>query len=386
MNPKAGNRQRVPVGTWIAVLVLCVFYVGLGSLMVEGSREHDFASFYVGSSLALEGRFADLYDRGVQFSRQKEIAPNKGQLVPYVRPPFYLVVLAPLSLFSLQASFWLWIVGHSLLLIACWLWAGRQFGSDALIFGALYLPTALGIASGQDCVLMLAIGVGFYHLADQHKDLPAGAVLALGLLKFHLLLLLPLAMILNKRWRMLAGYALTGGLLALSSIASIGFDGVKLYADLLQAKDLGALLPSPELMINLSGLMANVRLESVFVLVLLIVVVIGVVVIGVRGAPLWRWVSIAVVGSLLITHHVYGYDAGIVLLPVWLAMFLSKSLFSRIAALILAAPLVFFAGLAGTPWSILPSLSLLAFLFALTAENYTEQRQAAASDPAATGP
>ena len=138
MNPKAGNRQRVPVTTWIAVVILCVFWVGLGSLMVEGSREHDFTSFYVGSSLALEGRFADLYDRDVQFGRQKEIAPNKDQLVPYVRPPFYLLVLAPLSLFSLTTSFWLWIGGHSLLLIACWLWAGRQFGSDALIFGALY--------------------------------------------------------------------------------------------------------------------------------------------------------------------------------------------------------------------------------------------------------
>ena len=120
------------------MVILCVFWVGLGSLMVEGSREHDFTSFYVGSSLALEGRFADLYDRDVQFGRQKEIAPNKDQLVPYVRPPFYLLVLAPLSLFSLTTSFWLWIGGHSLLLIACWLWAGRQFGSDALIFGALY--------------------------------------------------------------------------------------------------------------------------------------------------------------------------------------------------------------------------------------------------------
>ncbi len=189
--------------------------------MVDKSREHDFVSFYVGSSLALEGRFAVLYDRDVQFGRQKEVAPTKDQLVPYVRPPFYLAALAPLSLFSLHTSFWLWIVGHSLLLIACWVWAGRRFGPDALIFGALYLPTALGIASGQDCVVMLAVGIGFYHLADQQRDFPAGAVLALGLLKFHLLLLLPLAMILNKRWRMLAGYAATGGLLALSSIALI---------------------------------------------------------------------------------------------------------------------------------------------------------------------
>ena len=297
----------------------------------------------------------------------------------------YLVALAPLSLFSLHTSFWLWIAGHSLLLVAGWLWASRRLGPDALIFGALYLPTALGIASGQDCVLMLAIGVGFYHLADRQKDFPAGAVLALGLLKFHLLLLLPLAMLVNKRWRMLAGYAITGSLLALSSIALVGFGGVKQYVSLLQAKDLQALLPSPELMINLNGLMANMRLESAFVLALLVVLVMGVAMIGVRGAPLWRWLSVAVVSSLLITHHVYGYDAGIVLLPVWLTMFLSKSLFSRIAALLLATPLVFFVGMAGTPWSILPSMSLLAFLFALAVENYTEQRQAAPTDPSTAG-
>ena len=308
----------MPIATWGVVAILCVFWAGLGSLIVNHSREHDFVSFYVGSTLALEGNFSGLYDRDVQFSRQREVAPAKSQLVPYVRPPFYLALLAPLSLFSLHAAFWLWIAGHALLLVACWLWASRRFGPDAMIFGALYLPTALGIAHGQDCVLMLAIGIGFYQLADQRKDFSAGAVLALGLLKFHLLLLLPLAMILKKRWRMLAGYTVTGGLLALTSIAVIGLGGVKQYVSLLQAKDLSALLPSPELMINLNGLMANVGLESVFVLALLVVMVIVVVIIGVRGAPLWRWLSISVAGSLLITHHVYGYDAGIVLLPVWL--------------------------------------------------------------------
>ena len=385
VNPATVARQRVPVATWIVVAILCVFWAGLGSLIVNHSREHDFVSFYVGSTLALEGNFSSLYDRDVQFTRQKEAAPNKDQLVPYVRPPFYLALLAPLSLVSLHTSFWLWIAGHALLLVACWLWASRRFGPDAMIFGALYLPTALGIASGQDCVLMLAIGIGFYQLADQRKDFSAGAVLALGLLKFHLLLLLPLAMILKKRWRMLAGYAVTGGLLALTSIAVIGLGGVKQYVSLLQAKDLSALLPSPELMINLDGLMANVGLESVFVLALPVAMVVGVVIIGMRGAPLWRWLSISVAGSLLITHHVYGYDAGIVLLPVWLAMFLSKSLFFRIAALILATPLVFLAGLAGIPWSILPSLSLLAFLSALAVENYTEQRRALPSGPPVAG-
>ena len=265
MNPKPADQQRVPVATWIAVVILCVFWVGLGSLMVDSSRQHDFLNIYTGSSLAREGRFAELHDQQVQLSREQELLPETSELIPFVRPAFYAALLAPLSLIPYETAFWCWLLLQFLLLVGCWLWASRKFGPDALIFGALYLPTALGIASGQDCVLMLAIGIGFYHLADRQKDFPAGAVLALGLLKFHLLLLLPLAMLLNKRWRMLAGYAITGSLLALSSIALIGFGGVKQYVSLLQAKDLQALLPSPELMINLNGLMANMRLESAFV-------------------------------------------------------------------------------------------------------------------------
>ena len=77
MNPKPADQQRVPVATWIAVVILSVFWVGLGSLMVDHSREHDFVSFYVGSTLALEGNFSSLYDRDAQFARQKEAAPNK---------------------------------------------------------------------------------------------------------------------------------------------------------------------------------------------------------------------------------------------------------------------------------------------------------------------
>ena len=60
MNPATAARQRVPVATWIVVAILCVFWAGLGSLIVNHSREHDFVSFYVGSTLALEGNFSSL--------------------------------------------------------------------------------------------------------------------------------------------------------------------------------------------------------------------------------------------------------------------------------------------------------------------------------------
>ena len=75
------------------------------------------------------------------------------------------------------------------MLIGTWAWAFRRWGADALIFGSMYLPTALGIAHGQDCVLILAIVLGVYALADREQHFLSGMVLGAGLIKFHLFLL-----------------------------------------------------------------------------------------------------------------------------------------------------------------------------------------------------
>jgi hypothetical protein len=95
----------------------------------------------------------------VQLERERRFVPGLDALVPFVRPPFYALILAPLALLPFGAAFWVWIGLQSVLLIGCWAWAFRRWGPDALVFGALYLPTALGIAPGQDCVVMLVIAI-----------------------------------------------------------------------------------------------------------------------------------------------------------------------------------------------------------------------------------
>src|SRR5260370_24114796 len=127
-----------------------------------------------------------------------------------VRPPFSVVVLATLALMPYVAAFWVWVALQSALLVGCWYWAFRRWGPDALIFGALFLPTALGIASGQDCVTMLAILIGAYVLCERERQLPAGAALALGMITFHLFLLWTVFLLVQRPWRMLAGFVAVG--------------------------------------------------------------------------------------------------------------------------------------------------------------------------------
>ena len=357
---------RIPLQAWVAVLAFCLIWIGLGSVIVPGARKHDFLNLYTGASLALGGNFAHLHSPQVQLDRERRFVPELPTLVPFVRPPFYALLLAPLALLPFGMAFWIWIAVQSGLLFGCWAWALFRWGADALIFGALYLPTALGIASGQDCVLILAILIGTYSLAEKGNHFASGAALGLGLIKFHLFLLWPLALLIQRRWRMLLGACAAVAAEFLVSLWLSGWSGLVEYFQLLRNKNIERLSPSPELMIDVHGLALNFRMDNPVVRGLLVGAVILLVAAACRRAPLWQCMAAASVGSLLVPPHVYGYDAGLLLLSIWLAIFMSTHKWTRIAALLVCTPIPFLMNLAGTPWAAATPIALLLFLITLS--------------------
>ena len=64
-------------------------------------------------------------------------------------------------------------------------------------------------------------------------------------------------------------------------------------------------------------------MDNLVVRGLLVGVVILLVAAACWRAPLWQWIAAASAGSLLVAPHVYGYDAGLLLLSIWLAIFMS---------------------------------------------------------------
>ncbi len=359
---------RIPLWVGLTVVGLSAMWIALGSLILPAARSHDFLNIYTGASLARDGRFADLYDPDVQLAREKRIFPQLGALVPFVRPTFYAAFLMPLSLLPYGTAFMVWIAAQSLLLLACWAWIWRRFGHDALVFAALFLPCPLGIASGQDCVMMLALFILAFELAERSRWFAAGAALALMLMKFHLILLWPVALLVQRRWRMLAGFCATALVLVASCVALGGFDSLRLYAALLQNRSLDHLSPSPELMISFQGLLANLGIDARWASALLVGFAVVIFVWSVRDAPLWRVFALTAVTSLWIVPHVYGYDASLMLLPILLTIFRSASPASRIAATLLSTPIPFGFALAGRPWAIVSSASVAIFLVLLASE------------------
>jgi len=352
----------------LAVMAFCAFWILLGSIVVPGARLHDFLSFYTGASLARAGVFHGMYLPQVQLQQQREYA-QLPDLVPYIRPPFYALELAPLAWLPFGAAFWAWLATQVAVLAGTWAWAFRRWGADALIFGSMYLPTAMGIAHGQDCVLILLIVLGTYSLAHRGHHFLSGMALGAGLIKFHLFLLWPIMLLVQRRWRMLAGACAAVTAEVLISLLLAGPGGLTKYVALLRMGDLRLLSPSPELMINVRSIAVNLLADNVIVTGLLTLAVVLLTIAACWRAPLWRAIAAASAGSLLIAPHVYGYDGALLLTGLWLAVFESGpdrgTRWSRITATVLLTPIPMLLGLAGSPWAAATPLALLAFLASL---------------------
>jgi hypothetical protein len=250
---------------------------------------------------------------------------------------------------------------------AVWIWAWRRFGSDAQVYCAFFLPTSMGIAHGQDCIVLLLIMLGAWTLLEKKMDAAAGLVLALTLFKFHLFLLVPLAMLLQRRWKLLGTYAAGGAALALVSVALAGPSGIQGYLHLLTRKDLETLSPSPEMMVGMNAIAVNLGLEMLWAKALLMAAPVAVVIwtaVHVKDDLRWFWT--AVIGSMLLSPHTYEYDLSALLIPALIAVFGASGRALRITAATALVPLFYFFTIGSAPWSIAPSLVIVAFFVALS--------------------
>src|SRR5207247_2793657 len=68
-----------------------------------------------------------------------------------------------------------------------------------------FLPISAALMQGQDSIVLLTLLAGASVLLDQKRDLPAGALVALGLAKFQICLPIALLFLAWRRWRFCLG-------------------------------------------------------------------------------------------------------------------------------------------------------------------------------------
>jgi hypothetical protein len=357
---------RISIVTIAIALVFAALYGAAGLQLAETAKTHDFLNLYAGARLALEGRWQELHDPVAQLEverRYRDVHP----LRPFVRPPFYAALLAPVAALPFELAFRVWTATWWMILAVCCWWAAQAFHSDALVLGALFLPAALGIAHGQDCVFMLAVMAASYSFAERDKPLAAGAIAGLLVVKFHLGVLFPVLLIVQRRWRMLGGFCAVASLCAMFSVALAGRDGVLAYVRLLTRNDIPLLSPGRQLMVNGAGLLMNIGVTSKAAELAVAIFGATLAVIAARG-PAWRLYPAAAAGALIAMPHTYAYDAAFLLPGLWAVVYRSQSRAAKAVAVALCTPIPYGLNLADAPWPAITPVLLLLLLGFLAAE------------------
>jgi hypothetical protein len=182
----------------------------------------DFPSFWAASRLALQGAPAQVYDLAAHAAVER--GAFGGADVPYSAffyPPTYLLVCLPLGLIPYLGALaaWLGATGYG-----CWrvvrAWLGAPSRRWALLM--LAFPGVLStIGHGQNAFLTTAL-FGVAILAWDRRPLLAGVFFGLLTVKPQLGLLIPLALIVSGRWRVIASACVTALGLALAAVAVFG--------------------------------------------------------------------------------------------------------------------------------------------------------------------
>ncbi len=182
----------------------------------------DFPSFWAASRLALQGAPAMVYDLDAHAAAER--SAFGGAQVPYSAffyPPTYLLICLPLGLLPYFGALAVWLSATG---YGCWrvvrAWLGPLAARWALPM--LAFPGVLStLGHGQNAFLTTAL-FGAAILALDRRPLLAGVCFGLLTTKPQLGLMIPLALIVSGRWRVVASACATALGLASAALATFG--------------------------------------------------------------------------------------------------------------------------------------------------------------------
>ena len=310
-------------------LGICTAWAYFGGIFPETGW--DFPQFYIAGSIPIKS----LYDQTVFASWGRQALGDLGvdYFPPYVRPAVFSLPLRLLALFPYQAALILFFTFQFVCFCVCLFLVFRRFALpvDLLPIFGLFYPALMGIVTGQDPhVLALLVFAGFL-LLEKGRDAAAGAVWALCLYKFNLILWLPLLLIARRRWIALGGFAAVGALLA---VASALLSPPESYLALLRNIEQYTIAFSPERMIGLRGLVHQLGWPPLLY-PLGCAVLLGLGIPLLRKLPLPEAFQLAVVGSILCSYHVNWYDGVLVMLPLAVALSRGSAVSKALAVILL---------------------------------------------------
>lgn len=334
--------------------------------------QNDFVALYAGGKLV---GTPDLYSRSANEGLIKSVLGLTMESVMYTRPPFYAALLKPLTLLPYLAAYGVFFA----FCLGSMGWFIFRFskGCPSLpLYASFCIPLAASLVQGQDAPLLLAVIGASILLTRQKRDFLAGLVLSLCAIKFHLFLLVPLLLLMQKRWRILAGA--TSGVSVMFALGTIiaGTGSIRQYMNTLRDPWINF---STDMMPNLHGLVSSLHAGEKLEIGLTSALVLTFLWISHKSENYELLLALSLLCSLLVSYH-SGIGDDILLLPIFvliLASSMDKPL--RFVLAIALTPIPYFTG---APISITTPVLLLAIFVLATASLLRGPDRAVETTPA----
>ncbi|MBM6405970.1 DUF2029 domain-containing protein [Phycicoccus sp. CSK15P-2] len=312
------------------VVVIAVFgVVWTASLHSGAVLLPDLLARWSGGRLLVDGRAEVLYDPGVQSALQRVVV-DAQRLSWFVSPPPVAVVFAPLGALAYPMAGLVWTVGSAALLAWTAIRAARlhpaleMLGTRrGMLVAASCQPVLELVGAGQDTALVLAALVGGASLLVEGREVLAGVVLAVGTVKPHLVLLVPVVLLLGRAWKALVALlaVTTAAVVATTAWLGIGvwYDWVAALTSPLYRTEVGEGQAWKNA--SLRGLLdtlgpgaAGPWVSGVWMVLVLVVLVLTAGWLRGQGVPLWAHLVVTVpLVTALVAPHVLVYDLVLVL-------------------------------------------------------------------------
>jgi hypothetical protein len=262
---------------------LAVLYVAgvlaIHSLVVWNARDlilkgyPDFTIYYTAGTMVRHGMGRDLYNNETQFAVQQQFAPQVATrlgALPFNHPPFEALLFVPFAYFPYRVAYLLWTLANLgmlatlPILLRPYVPVLARLPSVAWTIASLaFFPIFFALLQGQDAILLMFLYGSAFVALKKHRLVSAGAWLACGLFKFHLVLPFLLLLLIQlktfeERKKILGGFVAVGALLGVISLAAVGMRQMTAYPRYLlglEATTAGGAI-NPFDMPNLRGLLS----------------------------------------------------------------------------------------------------------------------------------
>jgi alpha-1,2-mannosyltransferase len=204
----------------VFLLAACWYFAGSDGIVDPSGRHaigRDFINLWTAGRLVREGRAATVFDVDGFHGVQEALVGQEFPLHLWSYPPHFLFIVAPLGLFGYLGALALW----SLVTVA--LYAGAAGYPRPLTMAVLAAApaTLVNLTCGQTGALAAAFLFGGLRLMPT-RPVAAGVLFGLLTVKPQLGLLVPLVLLVDRRWAVIAWAAFTTILLVALSAAVFG--------------------------------------------------------------------------------------------------------------------------------------------------------------------